>query len=379
MAGLGILFGALSGAGKGLAQSAEQDQKVSDQMRLEAERSRLDEERTARIEEARAQRQRQAGVQQGQDIGSVVNQMQNQRDADAINAANAGVEGGSNISAADAQILRTQPAARQAYGLLNPTRQSDLEDRATAAEKLGYLDAAKETRNTLQTEITNQRNQSLDESMNKRLDQQAEANKISQEYQNRREDRLDRLASAQMAFSQARANKEDARADQMAEREQRQATAAAMKGAETDIKGLQKEMADPMLAPEQKQVLQNQLDLARSDARRFRASLGGAGIEGSGPKAGTPDALWSILNGGKSVAGNGKQGGTIVPKPVQTDNVVKDNSTATMQKPTPAPSRSAAQIRGNVETRKLRGQKTQYQNPKTGEWFDSMAEATKDL
>lgn len=320
MSGLGVLFAGLSGAGKGLAQSAEQDQKVSDQMRLDAERSRLDEEKTARIEEARAQRQRQAGIQQGQDIGSAVNTMQNQRDADAINAANAGVEGGSNMSAADAQVLRNQPAARQAYGLLNPTRQSDLEDRATAAENLGYLDAAKETRGTLQSEITNQRNQNIDASTNKRLDLQEEAAKVTQEYQNRREDRLDRLATAQLAFSQARANKEDARAEQMADREQRQATASAMKGAETDIKGLQKELADPMLPPEQKTVLQTQLDLARADARRFRAALGGAGIEGSAPKAGTPDALWSILNGGKAAAGGGKQGGVTVANPVQADN-----------------------------------------------------------
>lgn len=286
MAGLGLLFSGLSGAGKGLAASAEQDQRVADETRLTQERARLEEEKQLRIDEAKRQRDRSAQVQQGVDIGAAVNQSQNQRDAEAINA-----KFGSTMSAEDAQALRTNPAARQAYGLLGSTRQSDLEDRANAAESLGYLDAARETRGALQAEIGNQRNKDLDESTTRRLDQQEKRQEQIDKFNQRREDRLDRLASAQLAFQQSRAGKEDARAEQMAEREQRSATVSAMKGAETDIKQLQKELADPLLAEEQKKVIQQQIEQARSDARRFRNALSGAGLEGSdtAPKKFNPD------------------------------------------------------------------------------------------
>ena len=115
-----------------------------------------------------------------------------------------------------------------------------------------------------------------DEAANRRLD-------IQEEYTHRREDRLDRLASAQLAFQQVSAGKQDSRAEQAAAREERSATVAAMKGAEADIKQLQRDLADPMLAPEQKSVLQSQLDVSRADARRYRNALGGAGIEVDNP------------------------------------------------------------------------------------------------
>lgn len=327
MAGFGLLLAGLSGAGKGLAASAEQEQKVSDEQMLMKQRSDLEEQKQLRIAEATRQATRQAGIKQGQDIGSAVTQMQNERDAAAINAANAGVEGGSNMTAADAQVLRDQPEARKAYGLLNPTRQSELEDRATAAERLGYLDAAKETRGTLQTEITNQRNEALDKSTNKRLDQQAEQNKATQEYQQRREDRLDRLASAQLEFSKARANKEDARSEQMAAREERMATVAAMKGVETDLKMIQKDLADPMLAPEQKAVLQTQRDQLMSEHNRYRAALAGTGIEGAAAPSKPFNPADFALNKGGSP---GKQGGTTVPNPLANDKTAEPQNTKAM-------------------------------------------------
>lgn len=336
MAGLGLLFAGLSGAGKGLAAGAEQDQKVADEQRLMAERSRLDEEKANRIAEAQATRTRQAGIKQGQDIGAATTNLQNQRDADAINAANSGVDGGSNMTAADAQVLRNQPAARQAYGLLNPTRQSDLEDRATAAEQLGYLDAAKETRSQLQTEVTNNRNEANDVTANKRLDQQVEMQKATMEYQNRREDRLDRLANAQLAFSQARAGKEDARAEQMAEREQRSATVSAMKGVETDLKMLQRDMADPMLPPEQKSILQAQKDQLMTEHARYRKALSGAGIEGSQAPSKPFNPNDFKLGGGDSKSSSNTPSSSAgekvrtVPNPLQMDT------------PTPAVSKQLA-------------------------------------
>jgi hypothetical protein len=272
MAGLGLLLGGLAGAGRGAAQIGAEGERQA----FERERMRLDEERAARIDELRRTRDRAAGLKMGQEIDAAAAGASDQAAADAINA-----RFGSSMTAADAQVLRGNEEARKAYGLLGSTRQSDLEARATAAERLGYLDAARETRGQLQAEIGNQRNLNLDEDSKRRLDLQEKRQQAIDEYNQRRENRLDRLADSQLAFQKARANKEDNRADQMAEREQRAATVAAMKGAEADVRQIQKELADPLLAEEQKRVLQDQLNVARSDARRFRSALGGAGLEGS--------------------------------------------------------------------------------------------------
>lgn len=277
---LGLLFSGFAGASRGLSDSMEQTQKVSDEQMLMKQRSDLEEQKALRIAEATRQATRQAGIQQGQDIQAGVTQMQNQRDADAINAANQGVEGGSNMTAADAQVLRNNPEARKAYGLLAPARQSDLEDRATSATNQGYLDAARETRGELQTLISDKRAENQDTNTNRRLDLQEKLQQQQSEYNQRRESRMDRLAEAQLSFQKSRANKDDARAEQMATREERSATAMAMKGAETEIKQLQKDMADPMLDPKVKSLMQSQLDSTRLEARRYRERLSGAGIDG---------------------------------------------------------------------------------------------------
>lgn len=274
--GLGLLFGALSGGGKALASSAQDAQRLADQKNLEAERSRLEEEKALRIDEARRMRDRQGAVQMGQDITRTTAQLQNERDATAINAAN-----GSNMSAADAEVLRNNPEARKAYGLLGATRQTDLEDRATAAEKLGYLDAARETRGQLQTEFVNQRAIKQDENADEARKDEKEWRKQQADLANKREDRMARIAEAELGLRRSQAAKADSRESMAAEREARMATAAALKGAEADIKQLSKDAADPMLAPEQKAVVMEQLESARREAKQYRSALAGAGIDGS--------------------------------------------------------------------------------------------------
>lgn len=299
MAGLGLLFGALSGGGKALAASAEQDQKVAAESQLMNERARLEEEKALRIDEARRLRDRQASVQMGSDITAETANMQNQRDADAINAAN-----GSQMSAADAAVLRNNPEARKAYGLLGGTRQTDLEDRAGAAERLGYLDASRETRNQLNTEVTNQRNIKNDENQDKRLDAEIAWRKEQAAMQARQEDRRTRVAEAELSLRRSQVAKADSREADQATREARMATTAALKGIETDIKQLAKDAADPMLAPEQKAVVMDQLAEARDEAKRYRQALAGAGIEGSAA-SGKPDKPFNPADfpvGGKPAA-----------------------------------------------------------------------------
>lgn len=120
-----------------------------------------------------------------------------------------------------------------------------------------------------------------DAAANRRLDIQEDRNATLEKYQQRREDRLDSLAEAQLALQKARANKEDSRGDEMAQRESRAATAKALDGVNADIKSLSRDIADPMLQAEQKKVIQRQLDDARTEAKRYRSALAGAGLEGS--------------------------------------------------------------------------------------------------
>lgn len=299
MAGLGLLFAGLSGAGKAVASSAEQDQKVAAESRLMNERAKLEEEKALRIDEIRRQRDRQASVQMGSDITAETSNVQNQRDAEAINAKN-----GSQMSAEDAAVLRDNPEARKAYGLLGSTRQTDLEDRAGAAERLGYLDAARETRNQLNTEVTNQRNIKNDENQDKRLDAEVAWRKDQAALQARQEDRRTRVAEAELALRRTQAAKADSKEADQATREARMATTAALKGIETDIKQLAKDAADPMLAPEQKAVVMGQLADARDEAKRYRSALAGAGLDGSaGSKADKPFNPADFPVGGKAAAG----------------------------------------------------------------------------
>lgn len=311
MARLGLLFAGLSGAGNALSADLREEQRVANQSKLDAERARLEEQKALRIDEARRNRERQAAQQMGADITASTANLQNERDAAAINAAN-----GSNMTAADAAVLRNNPEARKAYGLLASTRQTDLEDRATAAEGLGYLDAAKETRGQLQTEFINQRTIKQDENADKRLDAEVAWREKQAALAAKREDRMMRVQEAQLAFQKARAAKADGDESKAAEREARMATTAALKGYETEIRQLSKDAADPMLAPEQKAVVQQQLAEAREMAGQLRKSLAGAGLEGSKPAAqnGLPDLSKYAVGGG---AKSGTSGGERTANPFQ--------------------------------------------------------------
>jgi hypothetical protein len=306
MAGLGLLFAGLSGAGKALASSAQEEQRVNDQIRLDEARAKLEEERALRIDEAKRQRERQGAMQMGQDITAQTAMLQNQRDAESINA-----KYGSQMTAADAQVLRDNPEARKAYGLLGSTRQGDLEDRATAAERLGYLDAARETRGQLQTEVTNQRNQRNDENADKRLEAEQKWRERTAQMAEKREDRMARLAEADLALRRAQAAKADSRETMAAKNAARQATVEAMKGYETEIKQLAKDAADPLLAPEQKQVIQQQIEEARRQAAALRRSLAGAGIEGGA----APDKPFNPADFPLAGAKSGTSGGERVANP----------------------------------------------------------------
>ena len=320
-AGLGLLFAGLAGGARGVSDTMEQEQKVNDESRLMKLRSDLDEQKSLRIAEANRVATRQAGIQQGRDIDTATSRLQNERDASAINAANAGVEGGSSMTASDAAVLRDKPEARKAYGLLNANRQTDLEDRATAAEKLGYLDAARETRGALQTEVTNQRNQNLDENTKQAQKDEKEWRNKQAELAAKREDRSKAYDDAMLAYNKSRAAKSDADSERRADSELRAATTSSMKGWETEAKDLQRQMSSSdfqMLPPDQQQLVKADLENARNQARSLRTRLSSAGIEApAGPdKPFNPaDFRAKPASGGAAKPSNV----TTVPNPVQQE------------------------------------------------------------
>lgn len=136
--GLGVLFAGLSGAGKSVAEDIETRQKYDHEAAMLKERADLEEQKQLAIDMAKRNRDAADRTKQGKDISEGVTALQNERDAAAINA-----KEGSNMTAEDAAVLRNNPEARKAYGLLGSSRQSEFEDRATVAQNLGYTDTAK--------------------------------------------------------------------------------------------------------------------------------------------------------------------------------------------------------------------------------------------
>lgn len=390
MAGLGLLFSALSGGGKALAASAEQEQRVADESRLMEKRAQLEEEKTLRIAEATRVANRQAALTQGREISEAAGLLsgkRNQADADRINAENADVIGGSSMSAADAATLRNAPeAARKAYGLLSPSRQTDLEDRATAEENLGY--DSKGTRALLQTEVQNQRNKDVDESTNRRLD-------MEEKRFDAQERRAAQQLSAQISHWKAMESKSGGDPATQA--------LAKMKLAEFQMQSeWHAELAKtPVGSPEREALMQKGRDFewikdAPSDVTTSVKRIDAEGNEvttttkgrasSAKPDAGPTQDKIALLraNPDKASDFDAKYGKGMAAKylkaeggkPATAPNPVRQDD---RQEAPPKPVKSAAQIRGALETRPLgRGQTgVQYKNPKTGAWVNSIEEATK--
>jgi hypothetical protein len=286
--GMGLLFGALAGAGGAVADIAKRDQDSTNEEKRARMLADLEEQKILRIEEARALRQRQAGIAQGSQISSEAKRLLGESDAAALNA-----KFGTSATAEDAAVLAANPEARKAYGLPAVDRLGSLETRATAAENLGYLEASKEARGLIQTEITNLRNEANDKATNRRLDM-AEANSA------RSAARQEALAAAQIAHMKSQAAYQSNRDELQDKKEARLATYNALNGANQDIKSIEKQLSDPMIDEKLKGILSIQLSTTRDEAKRLRVALAGAGLGGSAvpePKTGFDPSKYPI--GGK--------------------------------------------------------------------------------
>ncbi len=281
--GLGLLFAGLSGAAKGLSSSLEREQKVEDEKSARAqrfndekslmeERSRLEEERMLRVDAIKTERTRSAGIKQGQEIEGEVTRAQNERITSKAYA-----DEGPNLSAEDVRNMRDKPGGSRITSLLNSTRQTDLEDRAGAASKLGYEDAAKWFRTDA------------------RLDAADKHTKFMENLQIKQDARAERLARAELDYRKSRADKEDSRADQNDKREARLATSKNLDSVNSDIKALEKAFleAKKNLDNEGAKEIDVSLRSARLEAAGYRKALASVGIKT--PDA-APDAIQPITS-----------------------------------------------------------------------------------
>lgn len=277
--GLGMLLSGLSAGGNAVAANAEQDtrmnndrtlmnERLAHEKMLIGERARIEEEKQLNIDKVRQERTREAGIRQGSEITAESQRAMNERDAAAINARE-----GSSMTAEDAQALRNSPDARKAYGLTEATRQSDLENRANAAEQLGYLDAAKEIRGQIRNEVLDTKNSEQIDLANKREDRLL---KFQEESLKRQDQNARQSAAYQSQALKAQSDRDAV----MNTREQRSATSKALDGVNSLIAQTNKEIKDTF-DPNDKKELIGKLKILQDESMIYRKSLAGAGLEGS--------------------------------------------------------------------------------------------------
>lgn len=232
------------------------------------------------------ERKRQGNIAMGTEIDAKAKGMLASNDASAINASL-----GSTIDPADPEAaatlaaIRENPAAAAAYGLKDVTPIDRVRARGEAARSLGYLDAARESSEEERNLLTDQRNKALDEAAKRR-------DEIAQQQAERQTRVAEATAVHQRAMLKAqedRATAADKRAEEQAAANERRATTEALRGANAEIKGLEKELANPMLDPAQAKIVQTQLNTARAEAASYRQALAAAGLPASEPSAPAAD------------------------------------------------------------------------------------------
>ncbi len=159
-----------------VASSYDTKIKAEAEEKLLAKRAEMDLNRARVIAEMQEEfavrgetRKRESAEKMGRDIDAEVGSRMSRRDAADI--AKVDDPELKNLTREELAQMRADPKAREKFGILSaPTRMEELETRASAANKLGYTDAAKEARAELQTEIQNDRN--------KRTDANADADRV---------------------------------------------------------------------------------------------------------------------------------------------------------------------------------------------------------
>lgn len=288
---------AVSQAVGGAAQSAvagvdrqlkdEADQRAANrELDLKTRLMAADEAMKNRIED----RKRAKAVDQGQAINTGATGLLNTAAAGNINASfGSQIDPANPDSAATLAAIRANPAAMKAYGLPEEDDLTKARARHAAAQNQGDLAAASEVDKDVRNLVGDKRNADKDKTDNRRLDE-------TQAHNMEMEKRQSAMAQATLTYqnrmleaAKSRDEAQQKREETKATAEMRQATGKALDGANAVIKSLEKEVADPMLAPEVQKVSRVQLQRAMAEAEGYRKLLAGAGVDGGLPEA-TPAA-----------------------------------------------------------------------------------------
>lgn len=194
----GFLQGAAE-AGAGIIDRQMQDESVLNRQKALADYAE-------QLEEKKQRTRMQLQAELGQKINDSADQAYRQRIADRINADN-----GSSMTADDAKEIARNPNAMKAYGIIERTRAQELDDKASAADKIGATDQAKMIRDQQNVEINrenNERRVKADEDRNKIAQAQIDQrDRYSSALLEQREKESDRRHSEAMARIDAMAAK----------------------------------------------------------------------------------------------------------------------------------------------------------------------------
>lgn len=261
---MGIIMGALGGAGDFLAGAMQQRVKTLDAMDLDTHRSELETQKAKALA----------------DYNAVLQDNARQASVSRIDAARTGIIGkaidsqyaGATPSDPSTWTPEQQAAVDQSKGIDTAKMQNDPEITAKAAISTGDL-SARDAITLAREDRRDARDDQRHGEANRRLDIQQKFNEDRAKYQ-------DKLA----AIAEARANRMEGRQSTQMEKAElqstRQALSSVLKDIGTQEDKLQTRLADPMLDPAQKAVLAKQmatLDADRISTRNHLLEL--AGVE----------------------------------------------------------------------------------------------------
>jgi hypothetical protein len=281
------LAGAVAGAAQGAYNSSVEDQKqkmltlreeqlakLRSDLNMKETGARIDAE-TAAVP-VREEAKRGIIAKQMQGVSAREEEMKRMEEQAALQRTNAGnTVPGTDVTADEAAGM--PPETRKLYDLPVDDEQSRYRRRIKAAEQEGVLDAAKDARAGLNTEITSAKNDKQNEIANKRADLVAETQRQAAE-------RADRLASVREASVARAESGQTERAKLANEREQRMATQSALKSVQDDLRRLQTELKTEF-DPNAQSAIKTQIANLTREQAQYRSALGGAGIQGQpGPE-----------------------------------------------------------------------------------------------
>lgn len=204
---MGILMGALGGMGAAgqemFSARMKSDMARDNELAVGKQRSDLELERQRTMEVFK----RNANLKAGQEINAAAGKMTADRLGKQIDNLNDPEIG--KLSPEDKALLaNATPEQQKEVGILGGSRAQKYDDRATAAENLGYLDQAREARGQQQVEITRERNDKID-AHNIRRDENSEARANNTDaYNNKHLDEIIRHNKAVEAAAWARTGAE---------------------------------------------------------------------------------------------------------------------------------------------------------------------------